>query len=267
VDASATSRTRDPDYGADTSSIRVLVADSQAIDRRALALLLRSQHDLRVVGEAANADEALVMARVHVPHVTVLSLALPTSGGEPALPWLLAAEPGLRAIAISERGWEQCMVLNPPPSAAPPDSADHRCDGGVDCLQLAMAQGALGTVRRSADPERLFGAIRAVAQGRSSHDPAALEAMSRPALPGALHRPSLSPREVEVAALIGRGCSNKEIAATLAISEPTVKKHVGRVLAKLGVQDRLQAGLFVTRHPLHLAADRPPRPEAGTLPG
>jgi DNA-binding NarL/FixJ family response regulator len=110
-----------------------------------------------------------------------------------------------------------------------------------------MAHGALGTLRRSAEPAALFQAVRAVAAGQASYEPRTAMALSHP---GRNDGERLSGRELDVAVLLAEGQSNKEIARLLAITEPTVKKHVGQVLRKLGVQDRLQAGLFVARHPL-----------------
>ena len=121
----------------------------------------------------------------------------------------------------------------------------------MDCLQLAVTQGAHATVRRSADPEELFRAIRAVASGSAWYDPTTVPGLIRFAdASGAPARAvPLTERELEVAALIAEGQSNKEISTALRIGEPTVKKHVGRILAKLGAADRLQAGLFLARNP------------------
>ena len=117
----------------------------------------------------------------------------------------------------------------------------------TDCLTLAISQGAAGTLRRDAEPAELFEAVRAIASGKNWHAPGT-------ALPSAANgtEAGLSERELEVAALIADGLSNKEISSALKISEPTVKKHVGNILEKLGLQDRLQAGLFVARNPLTL---------------
>jgi DNA-binding NarL/FixJ family response regulator len=125
---------------------------------------------------------------------------------------------------------------------------------GIDCLQLAARQGAMGTLRRSADPQELFGAIRAVARGHAWYDPTTAAGMLKGNGPstGANGRPLFSEREMQVAALISEGRSNKEIATLLRIREPTVKKHVTHVLQKLGLPDRLQAGLFLARNPLLL---------------
>ncbi|HVP15509.1 MAG TPA: response regulator transcription factor, partial [Terriglobales bacterium] len=160
--------------------------------------------------------------------------------------------PGLRVLALSERGVADCLVLNPPVRRRLAGNARlRRCESGSDCLQLAMAHGALGTVRRSAEPAALFRALRAVASGQTSFEPRT--ACGRgPETDGF---PELSARELDVAALVGEGRSNKEISVTLSISQATVKKHVSQILRKLSLQDRLQVGLFVARHPLLFSGD------------
>lgn len=234
--------------------IRVLVADSQAIDRTGLVAMLKAQPDFLVVGEAATVADAVARCRELRPNVVVLTLSLPGHVGSTALTDLLGAVPDLRVVALSERGWENCLVLNPPmrselPIVRPPEAA---CGDGTDCLQVAAAQGAMATIRRSADITALFAAIRTVADGRTSFEPGTVPAIAgqRAGSPG----PALTARETQVALLLAEGLSNKEIATALVISEPTVKKHVGQVLAKLGLQDRLQAGLYVARHPLMFAS-------------
>jgi DNA-binding NarL/FixJ family response regulator len=125
---------------------------------------------------------------------------------------------------------------------------------GTDCLALAAAQGARATLRRNADPEDLFRGIRAVAAGQSWYDPQTTSGIvpvgEIGGAPGRGSGEPLSERELDVAALLAEGLSNKEISTALDISEPTVKKHVGHILDKLGLQDRLQAGLFIARNPL-----------------
>ncbi len=238
---------------APVSRIRILVADGHAIDRRGLVSLLRAQPEFEVVGEAANSAEAIERCASLRPAVLLLTLNLPDDSGETALPVIHAALPGLRILALSERGVSTCLVLNPPTRSRLPGATPRHCEAGTDCLQLAMAHGALGTLRRSAEPEALFQAVRAVAAGQASYEP-------RTGMPvtsdgTAARGLGLSGREMDVAVLLAEGQSNKEISGALAISEPTVKKHVGQILRKLNVQDRLQAGLFVARHPLLFARD------------
>jgi DNA-binding NarL/FixJ family response regulator len=228
-------------------SVSVLVADPQAIDRSALCALLRTQTGFRVLGEAESAEEVVERCRRVKPDVLLLTLSLPSATGDPALPMILRALPEQKVVAMSERGWDNCLVLNPPSRAMLPPGTLVHCANGIDCLQLAAAQGARATVRRSADPHALYSAIRTVAAGRQAYEPGTIENLANQRMESGR---ALSARELEVAALIAEGMSNKEISTVLEISEPTVKKHVGRVLEKLGVQDRLQAGLFVARHPL-----------------
>lgn len=235
--------------------IRIVVAESRAIDRQAFVVLLGGEKDFQVVGQAADAAEAIARCASLRPAVLVLALDLPDTSGGVALPTIRAALPGLRILAISERGVADCLVLNPPGRARLPGRLElRRCEGDTDCLQLAMAQGALGTLRRSAGPEALFRAVRAVASGQASFEPRSGLAFGADGMgAGAGSRFGLSPRESDVAVLLAEGRSNKDVAHALGISEPTVKKHVGQILAKLNVKDRLQAGLFVARHPLLFA--------------
>lgn len=230
--------------------IRIVVADGQAIDRQGLLSLLNAQPDFECVGEASNSGEAIERCASLRPAVLVLTLNLPSDSGDTALPVIHAALPGLRILAISERGVANCLILNPPTrSRLAAYSHVPRCETGTDCLQMAMAHGALGTVRRSADPEALFRTVRAVAAGQTAYEPRTGMMPSHGGI-GAGASLGLSVREMDVAVLLAEGQSNKEISGLLTISEPTVKKHVGQILKKLSVQDRLQAGLFVARHPL-----------------
>ena len=233
--------------------VRIVVADSQAIDRGGLVGMLEDERDFEVVGEAATVAEAIRQCAALEPDVLVLSLNLPDQRENAAIPAIRATLPDLRIVALSERGAENCLVLNPPYRQQTAAELRLLCAVGMDCLQLAVTQGAMATVRRSADPEDLFRAIRAAAAGGAWYDPTTATGILSSTGPGGSRggeRPAFSPRELEVAALIAEGHSNKEISTALRISEPTVKKHVGRVLAKLGIADRLQAGLLLARNPV-----------------
>lgn len=233
---------------------RIVVADSQAIDRGGLVGLLRTQPTFEVVGESASIEETIQQCRSLSPDVLVLSLNLPGQERDAAIPLIRAQLPELRLLALSERGAENCLVLNPPSRKWTNGSPLGSCPVGIDCLQLAVTQGAMATLRRSADPEDLFRAIRAVAQHQAWYDPTTaagmLSATGRDAGRPNGGRPLFSERELQVAAHIVEGRSNKEISSALDISEPTVKKHVGHILEKLGLADRLQAGLFLARNPV-----------------
>jgi len=237
-------------------TIHILVADDQAIDRKGLIGLLESQDDFDIVGEATSSAEMVESCRSLKPDVLIMSMRIPEAGEISALSFVRTASPQTKIIAVGERSDTRCIVLNPPHLRnLPRYQHDEGCSRGTDCLQLAIAYGATGTLRRSAQPEELYAAIRAVSSGHVWHDAGTAAALLQKDLgsgqPVALGRP-LSSRETEVASLISSGRSNKEIAEALGISEPTVKKHVGNILGKLGLQDRLQIGLHVARNPLLL---------------
>ena len=246
--------------------IRLVVADHHAIDRGGMVGLLENERDFLVVGEAATVEEALEQCRTLAPDVAVLTLNLPGQPDTAIVPYLLSKLPKLRILALSDRGTANCLVLNPPTRRRRTAQPVGYCPAGTDCLALAAVQGARATVRRDADPEDLFRGIRAVAAGESWYDPrstASFATNNGATAPGLeQEQDTLSERELDVAALLAEGLSNKEISTALSISEPTVKKHVGHILDKLGLQDRLQAGLHIARHPL-IVARRPMEPPPG----
>ena len=234
--------------------VRIVVADSQAIDRGGLVGLLENERDFEVVGEAATVTETIRQCGSLKPDVLILSLNLTGQQDQAAIPAIRATLPALRILALSERGAENCLVLNPPYRRQTAAELRLVCAVGMDCLHLAVTQGAMATVRRSADPEELFGAVRAVAEGGAWYDPTTANGIlsNAGADSGGVETVGFSAREREVAGLIAEGRSNKEISTALGISEPTVKKHVGHILQKLGIADRLQAGLMLARNPLIL---------------
>jgi DNA-binding NarL/FixJ family response regulator len=231
------------------------VADHQAIDRAGIVGLLERERSFRVVGDASTVEETIDRCRARRPDLLILALNLPGKDRGDAIALVRAALPALRILALSERGADNCLVLNPPSRKWLAGVPLGTCPVGIDCLQLAVHQGATATLRRSAAPQDLVRAIRAVARGQASYDPTTAAGMlntdGRSA--DAARRPLFSTREMQVAALISEARSNKEISSLLRISEPTVKKHITHILQKLGLQDRLQAGLFLARNPLLLA--------------
>jgi DNA-binding NarL/FixJ family response regulator len=236
-------------------AIRILIADELLLDRSGLAAIVRSQPDFDVVAETGSTLEAARLARDLAPTIVILALRLQPIDGRTPFATLHAASPETPILAVAERGEGQCLVLNPPGSRRL-DSQEHPhngCSTGTDCLQLAVSEGATGTIRRNSTPEEFFRAIRIVASGKAWYEAGTATAIMRHALAStAKATMALSSRELEVAELISAGRSNKEISTALDISEPTVKKHVGHILEKLGLQDRLQVGLYVARNPLVL---------------
>ena len=153
------------------SGVRIVIADSQAIDRGGLVGLLEEQRDFEVVGEAATVQEAIRQCSALKPDVLLLSLNLLGQEDQAAIPAIRQQLPALRIVALSERGAEHCLVLNPPYRQQTAADLKLVCSVGMDCLQLAVTQGAIATVRRSADPEDLFHAIRGAARGSAWYDP------------------------------------------------------------------------------------------------
>jgi two-component system, NarL family, response regulator LiaR len=236
----------------------MVVADDQLMDRKGLMALLSTQPDFQLVGEATTGEEAIDLCHQHRPDVLLISVRMPGLDGISSIAQVRKASPDTRVLAIADRGEQRCLVLNPP-RRLKRENGDvvPACPQVTDCLELAVVQGAVGAIRRTASPEDLYRAVRAVASGNVWYDLGTASRMLKRSLglgaDGEVQ--PLSERELEVAGLIADGSSNKDISHRLGISEPTVKKHVGRLLEKLALDDRLQIGLYIARNPLVL--DRP----------
>ena len=247
-----------PSHRAGPKRIRIVVADELPLDRRSLVQLLATQPDFQVVGEAATTPQAAAMCAALEPSILLISVGMVGEAGRTPIVEIHAAAPQLPILAMAEKGEGECVVLNlmrpKHDIAGAGDVTDTlHCSRGTDCLQMAVAEGASGTIRRSVEPDVFFHAIRTVALGNAWYDAGTAGAMVRAiAARRATDTHALSPRELDVTGLISVGNSNKEIAQALGIGVPTVKKHVGHILEKLGVQDRLQIGLYVARNPLLL---------------
>ncbi len=241
------------------AAIRILVADDQAMDRAGMIGLLSTQTDFEVVGEALTVQEAIDKARVHHPDVIITAMRMPDIMGAGAVAKMREVIHDAKILAVAERGSAHCMVLNPPRvlSSIPVIQHHEDCDLQTECLELAVVDGALGAIRRNSTPDEFFRAIREVASGNAWYESGTAQRLvARATGRHDNNSPLLSQRELEVADLIASGRSNKEIASALSISEATVKKHVGHILTKLGLQDRLQIGLHIARNPLVLSPRR-----------
>jgi DNA-binding NarL/FixJ family response regulator len=207
--------------------IRVLLADDQALVRGGLRLIIDGQPDMEVVGEAENGREALAQARRLRPDVVLMDVRMPVLDGLEATRRLLA-----------ESTWPvRVLVLT-----------TYDVDRYV---YEALRAGASGFLLKTAPPRQLPPSVRDAVAGERVVAPAVLQRLITsflerpPALDGVPEplRP-LTAREVEVLRFVARGLSNAEIAAALVLGEATVKTHVVRILAKLGLRDRTQAAVL-----------------------
>jgi NarL family two-component system response regulator LiaR len=214
-------------------AIRILLVDDHAVVREGLRAFLALQDGFEIVGEAADGDEALERAAELEPDVILMDLVMPGRDGVSAMRELRRRAQPTRVIVLTS-------FLD-----------DER-------LLPALEAGAAGYLLKNSQPAELARAIRAAHAGEAIIDPTAaarlVDALSKNAgharQPTASAFDQLTKRERDVLGLIADGRANKRIALELGISEKTVKAHVGRVLAKLGVSDRTQAAVLAVREGL-----------------
>src|SRR6201994_2085950 len=210
-----------------SATIRVLLADDQTLVRTGFRVILEAEGDIEVVAEADTGHEAIRQAQLVSPDVILMDIRMPELDG-------LAAT-------------EEILRHPDPPTIVVLTTFDQN-----EYVYRALHAGAAGFLLKDAPSSRLIAAVRAAATGDSL-----IERFAVPA--AAVARPpelaSLTERELDVLRLIARGLSNAEIAAELVVAETTVKTHVARILAKLGLRDRVQAVVlayetgYVTRSP------------------
>jgi NarL family two-component system response regulator LiaR len=202
-------------------AIRVLITDDHGVVRQGLRMFLSLDSDIEVVGEAENGEEAVTMARELEPDVVLMDLLMPVMDGIEATKAIRSELPDTEVMALTS-------VLE-----------DASVTG-------AVRAGAIGYLLKDTHAEELHRAIRGAAEGRVQLAPEAAARLMRevraPESPEAL-----TERETEVLRLLARGKANKQIAASLFVSEKTVKAHVSSILMKLGVQSRTQAALHAVR--------------------
>jgi DNA-binding NarL/FixJ family response regulator len=195
--------------------IKVLIVDDHPIVRAGLVGILATEADLKVVGEASSAAEAVTAARATLPDVVLMDLRMPGGDGVTATSGVLAAAPAARVVVLTTY------------------------ESDADIVR-AVEAGAAGYLLKDAGRADLVAAIRAAARGETVLAPSVatrlVDRMRRP--PSA---DQLSPRELEVLRLVAKGLSNADIGRELFISEATVKTHLLRTFAKLGVSDRTAA--------------------------
>jgi DNA-binding NarL/FixJ family response regulator len=217
--------------------VSVLIVDDQRLVRTGFRVILASEPDIEVVGEAANGMEAVALARAQQPDVVLMDIRMPHLDGFEATRRVLAA------------GRSRVLILTTF------DSDEY--------VYEALRAGASGFLLKDAPADQLITAVRCVAAGDALIDPSVTRRLIarfarslRPASSTPNVLASLTAREVDVLRLIARGLSNTEIAAELVIEASTVKTHVGRVLTKLGLRDRVQAVVLAYESGLVVADQR-----------
>jgi DNA-binding NarL/FixJ family response regulator len=217
------------------TEITVMLVDDQDLLRAGMAMVIGAQPDLRVVGEAADGATAVERDAELAADVVMMDVRMPGLDGIEATRRIIERRPDARIIVITTF------------------DLDEYAFG-------ALNAGASGFLLKDATPAELVTAIRTIASGEAMISPRitrALLELYRGRLPGAAQRSTdttqldqLTDREREVLVLMARGLSNGEISATLFVSNSTVKTHVGRVLGKLGLRDRVHAVIFAYEHGL-----------------
>ncbi|AXH91868.1 MULTISPECIES: response regulator [Micromonospora] len=217
-----------------SAPVRVLLVDDQHLVRTGFRVILEVEDDIEVVGEAADGQRAVSMASALRPDVVLMDVEMPVLDG---------LEATRRITGDTTPGGPAVLILT---------TFDRD-----DYLFAALRAGASGFLLKNGTPEDLVEAVRVVARGEGLIAPAltrrVISTFARPgaAPPDPRHDAAtadLTPREREVLELVASGASNAEIADALRVGEATVKTHVSRVLAKLGLRDRVQAVVFAYEH-------------------
>ena len=210
--------------------ISVLIVDDQDLVREGLRMLLEAEPDLAVAGEAGTGGEALAQARLLDPDVILMDVRMPGMNGIEATTRLVQAGCRARILMLTTFNLDEYVY--------------H-----------ALKAGASGFLLKDASRERLTGAVRAASAGETLLAPAItrrlIEDFCRGPAPGANAATAsggLSERELGVVQLVAQGLSNAELAARLYLSEATVKSHIARILAKLGLRDRVQVAVYAYEH-------------------
>jgi DNA-binding NarL/FixJ family response regulator len=219
--------------------IRVLLADDQALIRSGIRALLEAEDDIEVAAEAADGQQAVVLAQEHRPEIALIDIQMPVLDGIEATRQIVA-DPrlaGVRIVILTNYGHDEYIFR-------------------------ALRAGACGFLLKDTEPAELVQALRVAMVGNALLSPAVTrrlisEFVARP--PDALATAgmdTLTNREREVVALAAHGLNNDEIAATMVLSPSTAKTHVSRAMTKLGARDRAQLVVFAYQSGLVSPRDR-----------
>jgi DNA-binding NarL/FixJ family response regulator len=218
-------------------SIRILIVDDHDLVRTGFRLFLQMQDGFEVVGEAGDGEQAIAQARELRPDVVLMDIRMPRMDGVEATAQLVDLEPPPRVLVLSTFDLDEYVFG-------------------------ALRAGAAGFLLKNAPRDQLVEAIRVIHDGEALLSPsitrrliADFAARSDPLEPSPTLLDELTPREREVLHLIARGLSNREIAQRLVVTEATVKSHIGSLLLKLGLRDRVQAVVFAYEHGIVTAGE------------
>jgi DNA-binding NarL/FixJ family response regulator len=213
------------------ATITILLADDQSLLREGLKTLLELHEDLRVIGEAANGEEAERLVEKLHPQIVLMDLRMPRCDGVTATKRIVERWPGVHVLVLTTYDDDELVFQS-------------------------IEAGAMGYLLKDVGSDALADAIRAASRGDSPLQPSIarkvlkrLRASAAPLEPAAEIEP-LTRREIDVLRLLGAGATNREIADTLALSEGTVKNYISTILAKTALRDRTQAALYAVRRRL-----------------
>jgi DNA-binding NarL/FixJ family response regulator len=202
--------------------IQILIVDDHALVRKGMKALLDEYEDIRVIGEAANGPKAIELVERLKPDVVSIDLAMPVMDGIEAIKRIIALHPDQRILVLTSYA-------------------------GDDKLAQSIKAGALGYLLKDAQPDELVQFIRTVSAGEPALNPtiawrylrrmSGVETTKRSA-------EELSEREIEVLRLLTLGKTDQEIARQLVLTDVTIRTHISRILAKLGLKNRVQAALY-----------------------
>jgi NarL family two-component system response regulator LiaR len=203
--------------------ITLVLVDDHRIVRKGLQRMLEMYEDLRIVGEAASGEELLQHIEAWLPDVVVMDMLMPGGiDGVETIRRLRELTPNVRVVVLTSYADDVRVVA-------------------------ALRVGAIGYVRKEADPELLVSSIRAAARGQSLLDPAVANVLMQELMGDGKRAPALTEREQAVLRQLAQGQTNREIAEALVITEQTVKTHVGNILTKLQLEHRTQAAIYALK--------------------
>jgi DNA-binding NarL/FixJ family response regulator len=216
---------------------RVVIIDDHTLFREGLRNILEMEEDLEVIADAESAEDVVELVWRARPDVLLLDIRMPQGNGLDAVPAVLRISPGTQVLVLTA------------------------CDEKEEHLR-AFKLGAKGVILKDSARQTLMQAIRTVCRGETWIDPRMsgllVEELSRPGMdgdfPNGRHENGLTERELEIVRLVAQGHKNREVGATLAISERTVKTHLTNIFQKLGVRDRVGLVMYALRHGLTQAA-------------